>query len=62
MRLKLIFAEEWTATTLEKDPENIALTGNRTLTKWYFMKSYLINFITYNKGEEKYKRENENIE
>ena len=32
MKVKLIFAEEWTTKTLEKDPENIELTGNRTLT------------------------------
>ena len=62
MKVTLIFAEEWTTKALEKDPENIGLTGNRTLTKWYFMESFLINSITYNKDEERYKRENENIE
>ena len=29
---------------------------------WVFMTSYWINYITYNRGEEKYERENENIE
>ena len=62
MKVNLIFAKEWTTKALEKDPQNIGLTGNRTITKWYFMKSYLINSITYYKGEERYKRENENIE
>ena len=64
MKVNLVFAEEWTTEAVEKKkkPENITLTENRTLTKWYFMKSYSINSITCNKGDENYKRENENFE
>ena len=61
MKVNLVFAEEWTTEAVEKkETENITLTENWILTKRYFTKSYLIN-STCNKGEEKYKRENENF-
>ena len=45
MKVSLIFAEEWTTKALEKDPENIGLTGNRTLTKWHY--EILFNKLYY---------------